>query len=76
MNRWRWAALAVFVIGLAFSFLVVPYSSGDCDDASDCGPGLYLRIMSVMLTLLVAFVFFVIGVMTDQSDARHRRANL
>lgn len=39
MNRWRWAALAVLVVGLAVSFLVVPYGSGDCDTASDCGPG-------------------------------------
>ena len=71
MNRWRWAAFVVVVVGLAISFLVVPYSSGGCDDASDCGPGLYLRIMSVMLTLLVAFIFFVIGSLTDGDRSQH-----
>ena len=73
MNRWRWAALAVLVVGLAVSFLVVPYSSGGCDNAGDCGPGLYLRIMSVMLTLLVAFVLFVIGPLADTDGARRKR---
>jgi hypothetical protein len=73
MNRWRWAALAVVVVGLAVAFLVVPYSGGDCDVASDCGSGPYLRIMSVMLTLLVAFVLFVIGAMCDQGGARRDR---
>ena len=73
MNRWRWVALAVVVIGLAVSFLVVPYSSGDCDTASDCGPGLYLRIMSVMFTLLLAFVLFVIGAMVDTDGARRTK---
>jgi hypothetical protein len=73
MNKWRWAALAAVVIGLAISFLVVPYSGGDCDDVSDCGPGGYLRIMSMMLTLLVAFVLFVIGAMTDTDGTRRKR---
>jgi hypothetical protein len=73
MNKWRWAALAVLVVGLAVSFLVVPYSSGGCDTASDCGPGLYFRIMSVMLTLLVAFVLFVIGATTATDGARRKR---
>jgi hypothetical protein len=72
MNRWRWAALAVLMVGLALSFLVVPHSNGGCDDTSDCGPGLYLRIMSVMLTLLVAFVLFVIGALTDQAGTRRK----
>jgi hypothetical protein len=74
MNKWRWAALTVLVVGLAVSFLVVPHSSGGCDDASDCGPGLYLRIMSVMLTLLVAFVLFVVGATTDQPGTRREKA--
>ncbi|MGB7806634.1 MAG: hypothetical protein WBM72_13640 [Actinomycetota bacterium] len=72
MNRWHWAALAVMVVGLAVAFLVGSYSSGACDTASDCGPGLYLRIMSVMLTLLVAFVLFVIGATTDKGTRRER----
>jgi hypothetical protein len=73
MNRWRWAALAVLVVGLAISFLVVAYSSGGCDAASACGPGPYLRIMSVMLTLLAAFVLFAIGAMSDQGGTRRER---
>jgi uncharacterized membrane protein len=72
MNRWRWAALAVIAIGLAVSFFLIPYSSGACDDGGTCGAGPYLRVMAVMLTVLVGFIFVVVGALTDAADD-HRR---
>jgi hypothetical protein len=62
MNRWRWMALAVAIVGVAVSFLVVPYGQGDCPNGNSCGsvgPG--FRMLGVLLTALTTFVLLVVG---------------
>jgi hypothetical protein len=71
MNRWRWSALIVLIVGLAASFLLVPYSRGDCPTLAkavcdETGPG--LRIMAIMLTLFVTFILIVIGALANPEE--------
>jgi hypothetical protein len=71
MNRWRWAALIVFLVGLAASFLLVPYSQGSCPDrvkavCDETGSG--LRMMAVLLTLFVTFTLIVIGALANPEE--------
>jgi hypothetical protein len=62
VNRWRWIALTVFFVGVAVSFLLVPYDQGDCPNAYSCGTaGHGLRMLGVLLTALMTFVLLVVG---------------
>jgi hypothetical protein len=76
MNRWRWAALAVLVVGFAVAFLLVPYSSGACPDGlfgskpacDETGQG--LRMMAALLTLFIAFIVFIVGALANPGEGK------
>ncbi|MBA3690139.1 MAG: hypothetical protein H0W82_01850 [Actinobacteria bacterium] len=62
MNRWTASALGVLVVGVAVSFLVVPYDDGACPTATACQAyGSVPRITSLILTALVALAVAAIG---------------
>lgn len=71
MNRWRWAALVVLVVGLGASFLFVPYSSGGCPtihklECDETGQG--LRMMAGLLTLFITFILIVVGALANPEE--------
>ena len=61
-SRWRWFAVAVFIVGMAVSFLLLPYDQGDCPDANSCDTvGHGFRMLGVLLTSLTTFVLLMVG---------------